>query len=66
MYACPMINITLMSAALKDRGLEQPALMVSLIFSVGTIVWFSIDFLPQFQMCQPMADERAQIVLEVQ
>lgn len=65
MYGCPALNIILMTIALIYRGLEQPAVMVSLWFSVGTIIWFTTDFLRPFQKCQEVASRKREIVLEV-
>ena len=52
MYVCPAINILLMIVTMISRGsIEHPALMVSLWFSIGTIIWFSSDFLRHFRAC---------------
>lgn len=65
-FGCTLVNIVLMICALSQKGLaQQPALVVSLLFSISSMIWFILDFKGPFDSLQKLCIDKSKTILNL-
>ena len=64
MYAFPISIILLSITTLATEGM-QPAEIFFLLCQVGTIAWFTIDFIPTFEYYSEQCEETKETVTKI-